>query len=79
VVSYDNIFKHLGEMPDSYIIFYSKQGLLGFYLFKQPTTINGLYQKLGNQIAFFVFLFLFVFFSDSFTDSLIVFKRFVTK
>jgi len=32
VVSYDNIFKHLGEMPDSYIIFYSKQGLLACYL-----------------------------------------------
>jgi len=32
VVSYDNILKHLGEMPDSNIIFCSKQELLEFYL-----------------------------------------------
>ena len=45
VVSCDNIFNHLGEMPDSCIIFCYIQELLEFYLLdnKQLTTINGLY------------------------------------
>ena len=44
VVSCDNIFKHLGKMPDSYIIFCYTQELLEYYLLdnKQQTNINGL-------------------------------------
>ena len=52
VVSCDNIFKRLGEMPDSYIIFCYIQELLECYLLdnKQQTTINGLYLKLLSPI-----------------------------
>ena len=41
----ENIFKQLGEMADTYIIFCYIQELSEFYFLynQQPTTINGLY------------------------------------
>jgi len=52
----ENIFNHLGEMPDSYIIFCSIQELLQFYLLdnKQRTTINGLYQTFKVGSCYFI-------------------------